>query len=258
MMKKIMILIAVAGLQACGPAKTTTMNTSDDTSNRGSANSGTPGTATSTAGSWQPLFDGKTTAGWHTYGKQTIGKAWKVEDGSLRLDASSKKDWQTAEGGDIVTDREFENFHLKLDWRIAPNGNSGVIFFVKEDPAKYEHSWHTGMEMQVLDNAGHADAKIIKHRAGDLYDLISVSKETVKPAGEWNTAEIIANRGTLRLILNGTEGVNTTLWNDTWRTMVAGSKFKGMNDFGTFKKGRIALQDHGDNVWYRNIMIREL
>ncbi|MFN2440722.1 MAG: DUF1080 domain-containing protein, partial [Chitinophagaceae bacterium] len=116
----------------------------------------------------------------------------------------------------------------------------------------------TGPEMQVLDNAGHPDAKITKHRAGDLYDLISVSKETVKPAGEWNTAEIIADKGNLRFRLNGEEVVNTTMWDDVWRTMLANSKFKDMPGFGTFKKGKIALQDHGDNVWYRNIKIRRL
>ncbi len=95
--------------------------------------------------------------------------------------------------------------------------------------------------MQVLDNAGHPDAKIIKHRAGDLYNLISVSTETVRAAGEWNTAEIISNRGSLRFFLNGTETVNTTMWNDSWRAMIAGSKFKDMKGFGTFRKGKIAL-----------------
>jgi hypothetical protein len=112
--------------------------------------------------------------------------------------------------------------------------------------------------MQVLDNNGHPDAKIIKHRAGDLYDLVSVSKETVKPVGEWNTAEIISNNGSLRFNLNGEQVVITTMWDDAWRTMLAGSKFKDMEGFGTYKKGKISLQDHGDNVWYRNIKIRKL
>ena len=245
-MQNLIILSAAILLSACSSTKTTTMNTNDGS------------TAVQSTNGWQPLFDGKTTNGWHTYGKQTIGKAWKVQDGMLYLDASSKKDWQTAEGGDIVTDREFENFHLKLDWKVAPNGNSGVIFFINEDLSKYQYMWNTGPEMQVLDNAGHPDAKIIKHRAGDLYDLISVSKETVKPANEWNTAEIIADRGKLRFFLNGTETVNTTMWDDAWRSMIAGSKFKNMEGFGTFKKGKIGLQDHGDNVWFRNIMIKEL
>ena len=246
-MQKILIATAAIIITACNSTKSTSMNNAENTA-----------TTQPATGEWQPLFDGKTTAGWHTYGKQTIGKAWKVEDGVLRLDAASKKDWQTAEGGDIVTDREFENFHLKLDWKIAPDGNSGIMFYINEDAAKYEYPWQTGPEMQVLDNAGHPDAKIIKHRAGDLYDLISVSQETVKPANEWNTAEIIADKGSLRFFLNGTEVVKTTMWDDAWRAMIAGSKFKDMSGFGTFKKGKIALQDHGDNVWFRNIMIKEL
>jgi len=89
-----------------------------------------------------------------------------------------------------VTDEEYENFDLKLEWKIAKNGNSGIIFFVHEDTAKYKATYETGPEMQVLDNDGHPDGKIVKHRAGDLYDLISCRKETVKPVGEWNAAEI--------------------------------------------------------------------
>ncbi|HVG42539.1 MAG TPA: DUF1080 domain-containing protein, partial [Chitinophagaceae bacterium] len=173
------------------------------------------------------------------------------------LDAASKKTAQT-EGGDLVTDNEYENFHLKLEWKIAPKGNSGVIFYVQEDKTKYNDTYNTGPEMQVLDNEGHADAKIIKHRAGDLYDLISVSRETVKKAGEWNAAEIIANNGKLDFYLNGEHTVSTTMWDTAWQQMIAGSKFKDMQGFGAFKKGRIALQDHGDDVWYRNIMIKTL
>jgi hypothetical protein len=112
--------------------------------------------------------------------------------------------------------------------------------------------------MQVLDNACHPDAKIIKHRAGDLYDLISCSKETIKPAGEWNTAVIRSDRGKMEFWLNGTKVVEFTMHDKKWDEMVAGSKFKTMPDFGKAHKGHIALQDHGDNVWYRNIKIREL
>ena len=207
---------------------------------------------------WQLLFDGATTNGWHTYNKKdSIGKAWKAENGTLFFDAASKKEGSPNEGGDIVTAEEYGNFDLKLEWKIAPGGNSGIMFYVKEDP-KYPYPWHTGPEMQVLDNEAHSDAKIIKHRAADLYDLISVSKETVKPAGEWNQVEIKANGGQLDFYLNGEHVLNTTLWDDAWRKLVAGSKFKDMPDFGTYKRGRIALQDHGDNVWFRNIKIRRL
>jgi hypothetical protein len=212
---------------------------------------------TAAADGWEPLFDGKTTQGWHRFNTKTIGSAWKVEDGALHLDTSQKQDWQIKDGGDIVSDQEFENFHLKLEWKISKNGNSGIMFYAAEDP-KYKWPWETAPEMQVLDNIGHADSKIIKHRAGDLYDLITSTPETVKPFGEWNQVEIIANKGNLEFHLNGTKVLQTIMWDDAWRKMVAGSKFKAMPGFGTYKKGHIALQDHGDDVWFRNIMIKRL
>ncbi len=207
---------------------------------------------------WELLFDGASTKGWHKYGNSPVGAAWKIADGNLYLDASNKKDWQIKDGGDIVTDNEYENFELKLDWKIDTSGNSGIIFYIHEDSVKYEWPWHTGLEMQVLDNNGHPDAKIIKHRAGDLYDLISSSKETVKPALEWNQVRIKSLNGKLDLYLNDENVVSTTLWDDNWKKLVAGSKFKAMPDFGTYKKGKIGLQDHGNVVWFRNIMIRNL
>ncbi|MBS1947591.1 MAG: DUF1080 domain-containing protein [Bacteroidetes bacterium] len=200
---------------------------------------------------WISLFDGKTTKGWHTYGKKEVGSAWKADDGTLHLTPSSTG------GGDIVTDKEYTDFDLKLEWKISKNGNSGIMFLVKEDP-KYKQPFYTGPEMQVLDNEGHPDGKIIKHRAGDLYDLISCSKETVKPVGDWNEAEIIVKNGDLKLFLNGYNVVHTTLWNEDWKKLVAGSKFKQWPEFATFKTGRIDLQDHGNEVWFRNIKIKPL
>jgi Domain of Unknown Function (DUF1080) len=207
---------------------------------------------------WELLFDGQTTNGWHKYGGATPGSAWKIAGGCLFLDTSIKAGWQVRDGGDMVSDADFENFHLKYDWKISKDGNSGVIFYVHEDTVKYKYPWETGPEMQVLDNNGHPDAKIPKHRAGDLYDLISCSKETVKPFGEWNFAEIKSLNGKLDFYLNGENVLSTTLWDEGWKKLVAGSKFKTMPDFGTYKKGRISLQDHGNAVWFRNVMIRRL
>lgn len=240
-------LLAMIFIWGCSTSKQANMSRSENVLSTEENNNG-----------WELLFDGTSTAGWHTYGKSGIGKAWKAEDGTLRLDAASKKDWQTNEGGDIVSEKEYENFDLRLEWKVAPGGNSGIMFFVKEDPALYLYPWHTGPEMQVLDNAAHPDAKIVKHRAGDLYDLMSVSKETVKPAGEWNAVRIVANKGDLDFYLNDAHVLHTTLWTDSWRALVAGSKFKDMPGFAAFRSGRIALQDHGDNVWFRNIKIRRL
>lgn len=203
-------------------------------------------------GGWKLLFDGKSTKGWHKYGNKPIGSAWKIKDGNLCLDTLDKN------GGDIVTDEEYENFHFQLEWKISKNGNSGIIFYIHEDKTNYNWPWETGMEMQVLDNNGHPDSKIQKHRAGDLYDLISCSKETVKPFDEWNLAEVKCVNGKLDLYLNGEIVVSTTLWDDAWKKMVAGSKFRNMPDFGTYKKGRIGLQDHGNEVCFRNIRIRGL
>lgn len=201
---------------------------------------------------WKLLFDGKSTAGWRTFNAAKAGPGWKVQNGELYLDKTVK------EGrGDILTDAEYENYEFSIDWKIDACGNSGVIFNVVEDP-KYTATYVTGPEMQVLDNTCHPDAKIIKHRAGDLYDLITSSKETVKPAGEWNHAVIRSDRGKMEFWLNGTKVVEFTMHDTQWDQMVAGSKFKTMPDFGKASKGRIALQDHGDNVWFRNIKIREL
>lgn len=239
-MRKLSLLVLTATVLSCATQNKSTMQSNDNNTAAG------PG--------WVSLFNGKSTAGWHTYNKSGVGNAWKAEDGVLHLSAAAKK--EGAQGGDIVTDEEFENFHLKLDWKISQNGNSGVIFYSKEDP-KYSAMWNTGPEMQILDNNGHPDAKIIKHHAGDLYDLIS-STEAVKPVGEWNTAEIVSDKGKLDFYLNGQHTVSTTMWDEAWFNMIAGSKFKDMAEFGRLKKGRIGLQDHGDDVWFRNIMIKRL
>ena len=230
-------------------------NTSTTTEAEPTAMESTP---TTDDGEWISLFDGKSTQGWHNYGKNTIGNAWKAEDGVLYLDAAALKGSPAATGGDIVTDEEYEDFHLKLDWKIAEAGNSGIMFYVQEDASQYEYPWSTGPEMQVLHNEGHPDGKIIKHRAGDLYDLITAKPEAAKPVGEWNQVEIISNDGKLDFMLNGQNVVSTTMWDDNWRQMIANSKFKDMPGFGAHKKGRIALQDHGDPVWFRNIQIKRL
>ncbi len=201
---------------------------------------------------WKLLFDGKSTAGWRKYNSNSIGQAWKVSDGTLHFDSSMK-----GAGGDIITTGQYENFELTLDWKIEPCGNSGVIFNVVEDP-KYKEVWYTGPEMQVLDNACHPDAKIDKHRAGNLYDLIESKNVVVRPGGEWNHASIKIKNGHLELWLNGDKQVETQMFTPEWDAMIKGSKFKDMQGFGQAHKGHIALQDHGNQVWFKNIKIREL
>jgi hypothetical protein len=207
---------------------------------------------------WISLFDGKTTNGWHSYGKTTTGEAWKVEDGMIVFDPAAKKAGKSA--GDIVTNESFNDFHLQLEWKIAKNGNSGIIFFVQDEPSKYKNTWHTGPEMQVLDNDGHPDAKIISHRAGNLYDLIVGKEGAVKPYDQWNKVDIIFKKGKLDLILNDVNVVSTHVGDDGWKELVRRSKFaKGESpDFAKVLSGHIALQDHGDKVSYRNIRIQKL
>jgi cytochrome c len=173
------------------------------------------------------------------------------------LDNTSKKDWQTVGGGDLITKDEFENYELSLEWKIQKCGNSGVIFNVVESD-KYDYVWQTGPEMQVLDNICHPDGRIEKHRAGDLYDLIETKFVAVNPAGEWNLAKIVSNKGKYEFWLNGYKLVEFEMHTDEWNKLVASSKFKDMPDFGKASKGHLALQDHGDQVWYRNIKIRDL
>lgn len=206
---------------------------------------------------WKLLFDGKTLKGWRNFKSKTIGETWSVSDGAIHLNKTQKEGFQVKGGGDIVTENEYENFEFSIEWKIAPCGNSGIIFNVVEAP-EYQYVWQTGPEMQVLDNACHPDAKIEKHRAGNLYDLIASATESVKPANEWNVAKIISNKGHLELWLNGVKQVETTMFTPEWEAMIKGSKFKEMPCFGKSKKGRISLQDHGDLVWYRNIKIKEL
>jgi len=202
---------------------------------------------------WKLLFDGRTSKGWHTYNKKTFGEGWKVSEGTLFRDTTAVK----KEAGDICTDEVFENFDLKLQWKISKDGNSGVMFLVHESP-EYDAPYLTGPEMQILDNDGHPDGKIVKHRAGDLYDLISSSSEPVRPVGQWNDAEIRLDHGKLTLYLNGVQTVTTTLWDKQWNDLVKGSKFAKMPGFAKYKSGHIDLQDHGHDVWFRNIKIRKL
>jgi hypothetical protein len=218
---------------------------------------------------WELMFDGQCMGNFRKYGDTVIGKAWVMQDDALHLDASIKDDWQTNGGGDIVYQdfdgsiREFENFHFKGEWKVAERGNSGIIYLIHEDTEQYPYCWMTGLEMQVLDNGtdsteGHPDAAIQKHRAGDLYDINAAPEGAAKLAGEWNQFEIIVQDGHLTQILNGVVTVDRELFDDQWRADVAASKFHEWAGFGTYTKGGIALQDHGDNVWYRNLKIKAL
>ena len=211
---------------------------------------------------WVSLFDGKSLAGWHRYNKPDTPTAWVVREGELTFDPTLVR--QGDRGHDIVTDKEFSNFQLSLEWNIAEGGNSGVFWGVQELP-EYGKPYLTGPEVQVLDNERHPDSKVNPnfHQAGALYDLVQPSEEVCLPAGSWNhfliTINYTTNEGSIEL--NGTKIVEFPLYGEEWDALVAGSKFnnpKGYKDFGKFRTGKIGLQDHGDVIAFRNIKIREL
>jgi hypothetical protein len=229
---------------ACGPAKSEKETTEENIEE-----------IIVTEEEWISLFDGNSLTGWTAYGKDQPGEAWEANDGILYFN-SGKKD-EGASAGDLVTKETFGNFHLQIEWKISENGNSGIMFHV-QDNGEYDRPYHTGPEYQVLDNDGHKDGQIITHRAGDLYDMIESSEEAAKPVGEWNKTEIIINDNTLQFFLNGVKTVETTLWDDQWKSMVAESKFSKWEGFAKYKEGKIVLQDHGDDVWFRNIKIKRL
>jgi len=195
------------------------------------------------------LFDGSTTNGWHSYLKTGPG-AWKVIDGAIQLDPKAP------DQGDLVTNKEYENYELSLSWKISEGGNSGVIFGVHEDPS-FGATYLTGMEMQVLDDKDAEDNKKANHLAGSLYDMKAPSV-AAKPAGEWNTIKIRKDHGQLTFWMNGSKSLDIKMGSSEWQELIASSKFKNWKGFAAYPKGHIALQDHGHVVAFKDITIKEL
>jgi len=208
---------------------------------------------------WISLFDGKTTNGWRGYNKTSFPeKGWEVVDGTLHCIESGTG--EAGLGGDIIYDKKFSNFELSLEWKIGQGGNSGVFILAQEIPG--EPIYKSSPEMQVLDNDRHPDAKLGKdgnRMAGSLYDLIPAKPQNTKPAGQWNQVGILCYQGTVVYKSNGVNVLEFHLWTDDWKKMVTDSKFKDWEWFvNPAKEGFIGLQDHGNDVWFRNIKIREL
>ncbi|MGB2868283.1 MAG: DUF1080 domain-containing protein [Bacteroidota bacterium] len=208
---------------------------------------------------WRLLFDGKTTVGWRgAYRDSFPEKGWEVRDGMLIVEPAAGK--QAANGGDIVTIQEYSNFELELDFKLTEGANSGIKYFVTEQQPKSPGS-AIGLEYQILDDAKHPDAKLGingNRSLGSLYDVIPASNKHVNPIGEWNHARILVKRKHVEHWLNGVKILEYERGGKIFLAHKAESKFKAMPDFGEAEKGHILLQDHVDQVYYRNIKIRAL
>lgn len=204
-------------------------------------------TAEETAAGWRLLYDG-TLDGWRGYQRDDIPAGWAAEGETLAFTPGRG-------GGDLITVDQFADFELAFEWKIGPGGNSGVFFRLTEaEPAAY---W-TGPEMQVLDNAGHADGRDPLSSAGANYALHAPARDATKPAGEWNQARVVALGPRIEHWLNGERVVAYQLWTPEWHALVAETKFAEWPGYGMAESGHVGLQDHGDPVWYRNVKIREL
>lgn len=207
------------------------------------------------------IFDGKTFTGWRGYNRTDMPTAWTIEDGAIKINGSGKGEAGAKDGGDIIFDKKYKNFILTFEWKVAKGSNSGIFYLAQE--FKGDPIWKSSPEYQILDNANHPDAFLGKNnnrQSASLYDLIPAVPQNSKPYGEWNTGQIMVFKGTVVHSQNGQNVLEYHLWTDDWKSMIDNSKFKGWENFinagGANQEGFIGLQDHGDDVWYRNLKIK--
>jgi hypothetical protein len=197
---------------------------------------------------WQVLFDGKSTDAWRGYKQESFpAEGWTVEQGTLHAVAGGH--------GDIVTKDTYRDFELELEWRVSPGANSGIFYGATEDN---EYIWQSAPEMQILDDAKHADGKDPKTSAGALYALIPATGKVLRPVGAWNKARIVIRSNHVEHWLNGKRVVSYDLGSEALAQLIAQSKFADIPAFAKAAEGHIGLQNHGDDVWFRNIRIRRL
>ncbi len=222
------------------------------------------------------LFDGTSTKGWRGYGKTELPGRWTVEDGCLKFNGTGTGEGQTGEGGDVIFAHQFKNFTLEMEWKISKGGNSGIFYLAKEVTTKdengkdrYEPIYISAPEYQVLDNANHPDALLGvdgNRQSASLYDMIPAKPQNQNPYGEWNKVKILVYKGTVVHFQNDEKVLEYHLWTPQWTDMLQNSKFSEKawplafellnNCGGENHEGYIGLQDHGDDVWYRNIRIK--
>ena len=213
---------------------------------------------------WQLLFDGTTTTGWKSISSDSFpAQGWSVCNGELCCNATDLKESQN--GGDIITTEQYGNFELSLEWKmITPGGNSGIKYLVQADLDSTNKKHGIGLEYQILDDANFSWMKEGKMKPGDfhtmgaLYELYPCPVKHPKPLGEWNHSRIIRTGNHIEHWLNGEKILDVTTGTDDFHRRVAESKFRDIPGFGEWEKGHILLQDHGANVCFRNIKIREI
>ena len=216
------------------------------------------------------LFDGTSLDGWRGYNRADVPARWIIEEGALKIIGGGGGEAQKADGGDLIFDRKFKNFELSLEWKVSKGGNSGIFYLAQEVPNK--PIYISAPEYQILDNVNHIDGNLgvdSNRQSASLYDMIPAKPQNSKPFGEWNTAKIIVFKGTVIHYQNDVPVVEYHLWTDHWKEMVDNSKFSQSGHFadtydymlnvgGEDQEGYIGLQDHGDDVWFRNIKIKIL
>ncbi|MCS1410780.1 MAG: hypothetical protein M2R45_03975 [Verrucomicrobia subdivision 3 bacterium] len=195
------------------------------------------------ADGWRLLFDGKTTSGWRNFQKDVISDGWKVIDGALIRAGRG--------AGSIITEEQFETFELSLEYKISKGGNSGIMFHVSEEG---QTAWMTGPEIQIQDNVDGRDSQL----SGWLYQLYKSDIDATYPAGQWNRVRFKITKDKGELWMNGVKYYEFVKGSDDWNQRVSKTKFNRIPSFGIPAKGHICLQDHGNEVAYRNIKIRPL
>jgi hypothetical protein len=214
---------------------------------------------------WELLFDGKTMDAWRGYKSEVLPKNWVIEEDAMScapcLGDDQAEVYRKARGAfvsDIITKEQYENFDLKLEWKIAPGGNSGIFYRVQE---LHDKAYKTGPEMQILDNVRHKDFlnNNLTRSAGAAYDVYAPTSDMTRPAGEWNSVRILVYGSHVEHWMNSEKIVEYELLSPEWEERVAVSKWPYESaEYGRMETGHIGLQDHEDAVWFRNIKIKRL
>jgi Domain of Unknown Function (DUF1080). len=198
------------------------------------------------------LFDGKTMNGWRTY-QNKPSDSWVVNNGTLYCKGSATN--KSDKRADLITNDQFENFDLSLDWKISPQGNSGIIYMVTE---QYPASYLSGPEYQIIDDNNFPEKLENWQKTAANYAMNPAPAAVPNPVGEWNHTRIVVNNGHVEHWLNGKKVVEYELWTDEWKKNKMAGKWKDAPGYGQSKRGHIALQDHGSEAWFKNIRIRQL